>query len=318
MSAQFAKLEWGIKEGQASQFPITNTRNSMTTKAQTKPAKKSSADIKAKLAKGAAEYQKERAKAAKKPAKRVDDSTSKKKPAKKGDVLVEPPLPKIVPAKGKIEDILALRVKQEDSSLTLDPETTAEEYVRIFDEMVGYGDRFQLLIGDLIIAGEKLKAFGGKYAQAMLATGRSIHSLRAYRSTAFNTPKKLRLLPYSHLHATLPAEAIEDKERIIKNAVALAKDGKMPSVKEIKAEVAKVKPRNKKKKAPAAKQKPAKVTRDLTTDESDSLIALEDTAAKLESQIGGASFLLEAKSEDTMTLREKLAAIARFSAQLEG
>lgn len=288
----------------------------MTTKAQ-KPAKKSD-NIKAKLAKGAADIAKAKA-AAKKPAKRVDDSTPKKKPAKKVEVIVEQPLPEIVPAKGKIEDILALRVKQEDSSLTLDPDTTAEEYVRIFDEMVGYGDRFQLLIGDLIIAGEKLKAFGGKYAQAMLATGRGLDSLKAYRSTAFNTPKKLRLLPYSHLHATLPALAIEDKERIIKDAAAKAKDGKMPSVKEIKAEVAKVKPRSKPRKAkPAKAQKVAKVTRDLTLDETDALGAMEDTAGHLESQIGGASFLLEAKSDDTMTLREKLAAIARFSAQLEG
>lgn len=290
-------------------------RNSMATKKapSTKPS-----SIKAKLAAGAKAIQAAK-KAAGKPAKRVDVNTLKKKPAKTVAVVVEPPLPKIVESKDPIGDIYARCVKRDGVSLTIAPETTAGEYVVIFDDLVKTADGIQLLIGDAIIQGEKLKAFGGKYTQAMISSGRSLDTLKAYRSTAFHTPKKLRLLPYSHLHATVPAAAIEDKERIIKEAAEKAKDGHLPSVKEIKAQVAKVKPRSKPRKTkPARAQKQAKVNRDLTADENTALIELEDTAGRLESQIGGASFLLEAKSEDTMTLREKLATIARFSGQLEG
>lgn len=293
----------------------TNTTKISKKQSAKKPDAKSA---KAKLAAGAAAIRKAEADAKKKPAKRVIDNTKPKAKRVKVDAI-ELPIPKIVESRESAEQLMALRVTMDHSksALVLDPETTAGEYVKIFDSLVGYGEKFQLLIGDLILQGEKLKAFDGKYVQAMAATGRSIDSLKSYRSTALHTPKALRLLPYTHLREVVKVPALEDKSRIIKEAAAKAKDGNMPSVKDIRKEADKCKPRNKKSKTPAAaKKKDERPRRDLTVEEAEQLGEMDDAAARLESLIGGASFALEARSEETMSLREKLAAIARFSAQL--
>ncbi len=316
--------KWGEFHTSTQQhMPTEAPSKPMKTKAAKKgaPDKSAAAKAKADLAKGAAEIQKLRAK------KGVDVNT-KKKPAKRVKVdSVEPPPAKIVPSKDPVEQILERCVKasKDGTALTLNQETTAGEYLVIFDHLTGlhrtHEETFQLLLGDLIIAGETLPAFGGerqKYAAAMIASGRSLDTLKAYRSTAFHTPKKLRLLPYSHLHATVKVPAIEDKTKLIEDAAAEAKEGHMPSVKVIRERAAKFKAKKTgakaggRKKAPKAK----KETRDLTGDETQALNDMEDAASRLAFMIEGGAFLLEAKSDVTSTLREKLDRIARFSAQL--
>ncbi len=300
---------------------ITESMSTKTTKKKT-DTKDSKAAARAKLAKGAAELRKAEAAAKKaKPAgKRIADNTTKSKPVKVDSV--EPPL-KIVLSKDDLNDIMArcVKTRKDNTGLTLAPETTAGEYVALFDHFTDYAEKFQLLIGDLIIAGETLPAFGGdkgKYTAAMLASGRSLSTLKAYRSTALHTPPKLRTLPYTHLHATVKVQAIEDKTTLIEEATAEAKDGKMPSVKVLRERAAKFAPKKTggKKRGPKKAAKAPRETRDLTFDENEILNEIEDVAAKLESLIGGASFLLEAKTDSTSTLREKLGAIARFHGQL--
>lgn len=288
-----------------------------------KPAKKQSAKkpdksaAKAKLAAGAAAIRKAEADA-KKNKKGADIGTKNPKAKRVKVDAIEVPIPKIFESKQDVHEIMHKRViiDEKSASLVLDSETTTGEYVKIFDNLVSYGERFQLLIGDLVIAGEKLASFGGKYAAIMLGSGRKLDTLKHYRSTAFHTPKALRLLPYSHLHEVVKVPALEDKSRIIKDAAKAAKEGKMPSVQEIRKEADKCKPRKKKKAAIPAAKKEAKVRRDLTGDENAVLAEMEDAAARLSSMIEGGAFLLEAKTDSTSTLREKLDRIARFAGQL--
>lgn len=276
------------------------------------PAKKpESKSAKQALAEGAKAIR--AAKAAKK--------TPPKKPAEKKPETSLDVIAPIEVCKDDISEIMARCVtpSKDGTSLKLNPDTTAGEYVRIFDNVTSLGEKVQFLIGDVINEGAKLKSFGGKYAGMMASTGRSIDTLRSYASVAKNTPPSLRnlhpALTYTHIKQVAKVPALEDKKEILEAAADSAKAGKPLTVKEIAAKADKKSPKKKK----SSKPKPDKVKlelRDPTSDESALILQLEDSASRLSSEIGGASSLLEVKRAELKPLIEKLDAIARFNAQL--
>lgn len=225
----------------------------------------------------------------------------------------------IVKSKDDPKEIMARRVTMTNNgrSFTLDKETTAGEFVSLFDEFKAIGDNWQLRIGRLILEGEKLPCFNGKYTEAMAATRRSLDSCKHYRMVALNIPANLQVLPYTHLREVVKVPELEDKKTIIMEAVEVEKKtGKLPSVKEIRVEADKFKPRKPKKKKAAKAKKDAVEKRDITVEERAAIEEMEGHAALLDSCIQSAAFALELKSDATMILREKLERIARFYGQL--
>lgn len=277
-----------------------------------------------------------KSKAAKKDKKKMSSTTSKKpkkekkaKPVKAAKALEI--LPKIEDCKDAPERVMARRVtlSESGSSLKLDPKTTAGESVLLFDYISHDAAMGTLRLGDLINQSAELESFKVKgksmYAAAMASTGRSMDRLRTLASVARNTPESIRKLADSaaldigveHLREVARVPLLEDKKAIIKECVSASKEGKPLNVAKVRAMANKIVPPKKKK--PAKKSNgtsPAKETRDMTADESQALMDIEDAAAKLEALIGGASFVLEIDREKTITLREKLERIARFAAQL--
>lgn len=188
------------------------------------------------------------------------------------------------------------------SSLTLDDKTTPGEYVKIFDNFTDYGERFQFLIGDLILAGETLPSFEGKYVQAMLSTGRSLDSLKAYRSVALHTPPELRLLPYTHTRETVKIPKLEDRKAVIEEAAELAKEGKLPSVEEIRKKADKFKARK-----PKAKKTTAAELRDIITPEELAVLKeLEESGSAFQRHLEISEFVHDVSDEHTAKLRDIL------------
>lgn len=294
-----------------------------TKKTSIKPAK----NIKDELAKGAAAIRAAKAKSnPAKAGKTMSSATSKKpkanKPAKEVAVIV---LPKLEPCKDTIEEIMGRRValNKDGTALKIDEATTTGEAVKIFDNLEKTMQVDGLLLGDAINQFSELPAFKGQLSAFMASTGRSVDRWRTLASVAKNTPPSLRGLHpdigVEHLRAIVRVEKLEDKKELAKELVAAAESGHPLTVKEVVAKASKINPpkrTGKKNDKPAKAQKAAKETRDLTTDENDALNELEDAAARCAHLVEGAAFLLEAKTDATSTLREKLDRIARFSAQL--
>lgn len=250
-------------------------------------------------------------------AKKIRELSKKDKPR----VINNTPevLPKIVACKDDPREVAARRVTLTNNghSFTLDKETTAGEALVLFDSFKAIGDNWQLRVGRLILECEKLPCFGGKFAAAMAATGRSLDSCKHYRMVALNIPPSLQLLPYSHLRRIVPVPELEDKKTIIMEALKVEKEtGTLPNVKAIADEVAKIVPRKKKKTKPAKAKKDEAPKRDITVEEKAAIEEMEGHAALLDSCIQSAAFALELRTDDTMILREKLERIARFYAQL--
>lgn len=296
----------------------------MTTKKNSiKPASNAKAD----LAKGAEAIRAALAKKKSNPAKAgkgLSSATSKKekKPKAKNEAALIV-LPKVVFPKEDIGQIMArcVTLNKDGTSLKIEGETTTGEALCIFDNLEKTVQLDGLLLGDAINGMSELKSFEGKFAAVMASKGRSIDRCRTLASVAKNTPPSLRGLhpdiKVEHLRALVRIPELEDKKALAKEMVEAAEAGKPMKVADVVKKAEKIHPTKKgKKKKPATPQKAAKVTRDITFEEKAVLLDMEDKAAALESIIESASFLLEAKPEFTITLREKLERIARFSGQL--
>lgn len=232
--------------------------------------------------------------------------------------VVDDTLPEIEECTLDVPALMKKRVRIDtvQSHLTLDDKTTPGEYVKIFDNFTDYGERFQFLIGDLILAGETLPLMGGKYTPLMLSTGRSLDSLKAYRSVALHTPPELRLLPYTATRETVKIPKLEDRKAIIEKCAELAKDGKMPTVQEVRALADKLMPRKKKAKKPAGT--PAAELREATPEELAVLKELEDNGAAFSIHLEMSAFVHDISEEHTIKLRDILkqlsAVYLRFTA----
>lgn len=298
-----------------------------TKKTSTKPAAK---NIYAELEKNAAIIRGgDKKKSKSNPAKAgrgLSSATTKKKPAAK-----KPPketalivLPKLEPCKDDIGEIMARRVElnKDGTTLKIDSATTTGEAVKIFDNLEKTVQVDGLLLGDAINQFADLPAFKGQFPAFMASTGRSIDRCRTLASVAKNTPPSLRGLhpdiKIEHLRALVRIPLLEDKKALAKEMVEAAEAGKPMTKQQVTAKAEKIAPtkKGKPRKKAAVAQKQAKVTRELTVEENDALDAMEDAAAKLAGLVEGGAFLLEATKDKTMTLREKLDRIARFSVQL--
>lgn len=233
----------------------------------------------------------------------------------KGELAVIPPI-KI--CKDDIQKILDRRVVmgKNHASLTINPDTTPGEYLAIFDNIIGLGEKVQFLIGDVINEGEKLACFGDKYAAAMASTGRPISTLKHYASAARNIPQNLRSLhsaiTYSHCAEVVKIPAMEDKKELLTAAADAARQGSPMTVKEIRERAAKLIPKKKKKK---------KAEVDAGADASEEeKVAIEEICAELDkalSVMARVEFLAGIKAEDVdgIVTRcdeiEKLASVLR-------
>lgn len=284
------------------------TKSANTSKA---PAGKTAKQL---LAEGAKEIK--QAQAASKGAKSVSGNTK----TKSAEIEL---IPKITKETDSTEIIVARRITfgKQGASLVLDKETTTGEAVVLLDHLVLTGDRVQFLIGDFINQAAELKSFGGKFAAAIASTGRKLETLKAYAMAARHTPPAMRTahpeIKYQHLKELVPVPKLEDKKAILDEAVKAAKEGHPLTSKELRKKAEPFKTPKKTKAKPTKPQKPARITRDMTADEKERLIDLEDKAYALEQAIGGAAFVLELTTDDTMTLREKLERVARFWDQIK-
>lgn len=225
------------------------------------------------------------------------------------------------PSERPIEIIMQERVTMDAnfSSLTLAKETPFDEFISLFDHALKIGQRYQFIEGALYNEGYRL--YGDTFAHQMAASGRPISTLKKWGSIEANVPKELRnlhpALEWSHCAEVAPlADDPKAQKEILTTAAKEAKAGKVPSVKVIRERVQKIKPKQQRKPKKTKAKKEAVQKRPLTIEERDVMIELEDAAAKLESLIGGASFVIEIETEATITLREKLGAIARFNAKI--
>ncbi len=297
----------------------------MSTQTKKTPAKKStkpaSKSAKQKLAEGAAAIQKLR-QGAKSPAAKKTPATGNSG-AKNGTSALAA-IEAIKPSATPVDELMRDRalIAPDWSRIEILDGTPIEEFVPIFDRVSSVGQRYQFVMGDLYNEGFRL--YGPTFAQRMAASGRPVSTLKKWASVTKNIPEKLRSphpkLDYSHMEpvARLADKPKEQKE-FVAEIVSEAKAGKVPTSRQIVERVDKLAPKKKRANTPAKKAaKTATPKRDMTTEERDTVIDLEEKAAALEGAIGGASFVTELKGDDTMVLREKLGAIARFHALISG
>lgn len=222
-------------------------------------------------------------------------------------------LPEIEECTMDIAALMAKRVKVNTvlRSLELDDDTTTGEYFRIFDNLLDYSEGFQFLFGDLILKGEVLAAFKvkgvSKYRDMMLSTGRSLDSLKAYRSVALHTPPELRLLGYTQTRETVKIPKLEDRKAVIEKFAEQVKQGKNPSVLEVRAAADKLAPRRTKGKKPTVVVVPV---RDITKDEEPILKELEDEASHLCTHLEMSEFVFALRDSTVKKLRELLGRLA--------
>lgn len=222
----------------------------MTTKAK-KPTSKKDA-----LAKGAAEIRKLSAKApaAKKPAPKKKDA---------GTLAVLPPVSE------STEEIKSLLKKHvvfaaDFTSLRVKDETEIGEFLPIYDfvraeagKAKDTADKWQFVEGDLFNEGKRL--FGKEFSVLMATNGRPVSTLKKLGSIATNVDTAIRnlhpKLTWSHVAEVAKVPNESDKLAILEAAAKKLEDGESVSVKDIRAEADKLKPRKPKakKKAPEAK-----------------------------------------------------------------
>lgn len=238
----------------------------MSTKAPKKPASKNAA-----LAKGAEAIRKAAAKApAKKPA-------SKKNGDANGVIVVVPPaiakhIVVTVESTEEIQSLLKKHVVFGEASLRIKDETELAEFLPIYDFVVEEGkkakdksDKWQFVEGDLFNEGRRL--YGSQFAVLMATNGRKVSTLKKLGSIADNIDTALRFpaLPWSVTAEVAKVPNESDKRAILEKANERAEKGDAPTVKEIRAEADKHKPRKKK---GSGKKKPAEVKYEMTPDES--------------------------------------------------
>lgn len=278
-----------------------------TPKKQPDP-KAAKAAAKAALKKGADELRKAQA-AAKKA-----DTKPPVIDAGKLDVLPPP----IRPARGDIGEIMRKCLVTEGPNhaiVRLNPETTKAEYLAMFDNFMGIGECWQIEIGKLIVAGESLPCFKGKYVEAMAASGRSIDSVKAYRAVVVNTPPELLALnvPYTALRQTVKVRDPEKKAELIKEIAAAQKTDAPMTVEEVKRAADKAAPKKKTRENKAKPPEPVK----LNADEKAMLKMFIEALKEPHKIMDDMSFLFDADKEDTAKLREMLRDFVKFSHKME-
>lgn len=281
----------------------------MNPKKATDDPKAKSAAAKAALKKGADELKKAQAAEKKKPA--------AKPPVVDGGTLAVIP-PPIKPAKGDIGEIMRKCLVTEGPNhaiVSLNPETTKAEYLAIFDNFIGIGECWQIELGKLIVLGESLSSFKGKYAEAMAASGRSIDSVKAYRAVVVNTPPELLALnvPYTSARQTVKVRDPEKKAALFHKIAAAQKTDTPMTVEQVKEEADKAAP---KKKTRANAAKPTEPVR-LNADEKSMLHTFTNFIGEAHKYMDAMSFLFDADREETAKLREMLRDIAKFSSRME-
>lgn len=225
--------------------------------------------------------------------------------------------PAIKPARGDIGEIMRRCLVTDGPNhaiVSLNPETTKAEYLAIFDNYVGVGECWQIELGKLIVAGESLPCFKGKYVEAMAASGRSIDSVKAYRAVVVNTPPELLALnvPYTALRQTVKVRDPEKKAAIIREIAAAQKTDTPLTVDAVKKLADKAAPKTKTR-TNAKKLEPVK----LSADEKAMLKMFVDSLKEPHKIMEDMSFLFDADKEDTAKLREMLRDFAKFSHKME-
>jgi len=207
------------------------------------------ASSKAALAKGAAEIRKLTAK-----------SLAAKKPAPDGALTVPPPFNE---STEEIKTLLKKHVviAEDYTYLRIKDDTEIGEFLPIYDfirEEAGKAkdkaDKWQFIEGDCYNEGKRL--FGKEFAVLMATNGRPVSTLKKFGSISANIDTALRnlhpKLDWSHVAevAKVPNEA--DKRDILEAAAKKLEGGESVSVKDIRTEADKHKPRKPQGKKPAA------------------------------------------------------------------
>lgn len=192
-------------------------------------------------------------------------------------------------------------------AVTVNEKTTTGEGAKLFDYFSNQAESVQFIVGDLILGLENSPAFKvngvSKFTEAMLATGRSLDSCKAYRSVAFHTPPEMRLLPYTHTRETVKIKNLEDRKAIIEKFAKLADEGKKPSVQEVRAAADKFAPRKPKGKKAVITIVP---TREATPEEEAVLKELEENGKAFASHLEMSDFLHNLSEKHVAKIRDIL------------
>lgn len=275
--------------------------------------KKKPANTKDALAKGAEEIRKLAAKAPKQPA------AKKKAPAKTLAVL-----PPVNESKEEIQALLKKHVVIADdfTSLRVKDETEIGEFLPIYDFVLDQSkkakdtaDKWQFVEGDLFNEGKRL--FGKEFAVLMATNGRPVSTLKKLGSISANVDTALRnlhpKLEWSHVAVVAKVESEADKREILESAAKKLEAGESVSVKDIRAEADKLKPKKERAKKGAAKIPPYEMTieEQLTYDEF-SKVAEDLRAHALENKKQLKSLLPKLTGKDKKAMAEILEFIAEL------
>ncbi len=252
--------------------------------------KKKPASSKEELAKGAEKIRKLAAKSEpKKPA------AKKKAPAENGALTV---LPLVKESTEEIQSLLKKHIvfAEDFTSLRIKDDVELGEYLPMYDYIKSESanakdraDKWQFIEGDFFNEGKRL--FGNEFAVLMATNGRPVSTLRKLGSIATNIDTAIRnlhpRLTWSHVAevAKVPKEA--DKLAILETAAKKFDAGENVSVKDIRAEADKHKPKKVRKK----KGKPVAEKYEMLPDESAMYDEFSDKAEDLR------TFALENKKQ---------------------
>lgn len=259
------------------QFQRSNNQQPMSTK-------KKPASTKDELAKGAEEIRKLAAK--KKPATKKSPAKKDAPPAENNGTL------SVIPS---TEEIAALMKKHviiapDFTSLRIKDEIEIGEYIPIYDAVKEAHDtaadtaqKYQFVLGDLFNEGKRL--FGKDFSVLMAKEGRPVSTLKKWGSIADNIDPALRnlhpALEWSHVAEVAKVPNELDKREILETAAKRAESGDVPTVKEIRKEADKRKPRRTKSK----KKTPAVPPYEMDADERSLYDAFYGNACSLEGHV---------------------------------
>jgi len=153
---------------------------------------------------------------------------------------------KIVESKRPAEAIWRERVTVLPGSvgLKIDKATPIGECLRILDYTLTLNAHVGWMIGDVTNFGKH--AYGEKYQQALNQTGRAYSTLAAYAETAARIAPSDRIAALTFSHHRELIRAGDKMPELLKDADAEVKKGKIPTVRELREVVNKVKPRKRK------------------------------------------------------------------------
>lgn len=262
-------------------------------KAADTPAKAPDANPKSEKKKSAAKKQNK--KAAKKPAKKAN-SKSPEPPPTTGTLVVFPPVPRVLPSKRGIMEILADRAKltHHNTSIEIAKDTPIDEHLSIFAYFAANVENAGFLMGDVINAGQT--QHGAKYDAAVAQTEYSLSTLKQFAYVARNVPANLRdlhpALKFSHLAQVARIEDKTKMKEVLVNAKERIEKGDTITKKDVARIADRIVPKAKK----APPKTPKKKTASSTTPEAETYTP---TAAE------------DAQYEDFIEKADTLATVAR-------